>query len=242
MASRIFFLAVFSFSCYAAWGKSCDVPSRFWCDTPELAAECGVYHQCKEHEWTQYLDAPLVDLTLYYETLCPDCQNFWKGMLYPTYQKIGSIMNLTVVPYGNAREYKDGDHWRFDCQHGEEECLGNIIQTCAIAIVQNKSVYIPFIHCMETSGISVKSAAEKCAKQFPVPLGEIMNCSTSKRGNELEHQMAVKTDALKPPHQYVPWVTLNGVHTEKIEKEAEANLLKLICDTYQGQKPAACNQ
>ena len=33
----------------------------------------------------------------------------------------------------------------------------------------------------------------------------------SSQGVEFEHQMAVKTDALSPPHQYVPYVTLNGV-------------------------------
>ncbi|XP_012943105.1 gamma-interferon-inducible lysosomal thiol reductase [Aplysia californica] len=242
MASSIFLLALLSVSCCAAWGKSCDVPSRFWCETRELAAECGVYHQCKEREWTQYPDAPLVDFTLYYETLCPFCQRFWTVELFPTYQKIGHIMNVTVVPYGNAREHKDGDLWKFECQHGEEECLGNIIQTCTIAIVQNKTQYFPFINCMEGSSVSIKAAAEKCAKQFPVPLEDIMNCTVSKRGNELEHEMAVKTDNLRPPHTGVPWVTLNGIHTDKIENEALTNLMKLICDTYQGKKPAACDQ
>ena len=32
------------------------------------------------------------------------------------------------------------------------------------------------------------------------------------------------------------------VHTEKIEEEAMDNLKALVCNTYQGTKPAACSQ
>jgi len=50
--------------------------------------------------------------------------------------------------------------------------------------------------------------------------------------NQLQHRYAVQTENLQPAHQYVPWVTINGVHTEEIEREAESDLVKLICKTY----------
>lgn len=34
-------------------------------------------------------EAPKVAFTLYYESLCPDCQQFIGQQLYPTYLKIG---------------------------------------------------------------------------------------------------------------------------------------------------------
>ena len=51
----------------------------------------------------------------------------------------------------------------------------------------------------------------QCAKELKINYGPIKNCTVSDMGNQLEHQMALKTNSLSPPHQYVPWVTLNGV-------------------------------
>lgn len=59
-----------------------------------------------------------------------------------------------------------------------------------------------------------------------------MNCTRNPLGNKLQHDNAVKTENLQPQHQYVPWVTVNGEHTEHIEQEAERDLVRLICKTY----------
>ena len=50
-------------------------------------------------------DAAPVKVTLYYESLCPDCKQFIQSQLWPTYQKLSStgILDLEMVPYGNAR-------------------------------------------------------------------------------------------------------------------------------------------
>jgi interferon gamma-inducible protein 30 len=50
------------------------------------------------------------------------------------------------------------------------------------------------------------------------------------RGYEL--LMAEKTNKLNPPKKDVPWITINGQHTEDIQTKAESHLLKLVCDTY----------
>ncbi|CAG5132987.1 unnamed protein product [Candidula unifasciata] len=237
----VILLSTVAFLQVCVTASACNIPSRFWCDSKEIALQCGVYEQCKKYQWTLRQDATPVDFTLYYESLCPDCKQFIPRILYPTYLKLASITNLTLVPYGNARERQVGSRWEFTCQHGQEECLGNIIATCTIAIVKNIDVYFPFLNCMEATNQQPRTAAEQCATQFKVPLNEILNCTTSDYGNQLEHQMALKTDALVPRHKYVPWVTLNGVHTEAIQYEAQYNLKKLLCDAYQGVKPPACS-
>lgn len=192
-------------------------------------------------------EAPRVSLALYFESLCPDCQLFIRKQLYPTYLKVGEILNLTLVPYGNAEERRSGDKWVFECQHGPKECQGNLIETCAIALLKNISVSFPFIHCFEENTEKSEDPqpaeiAEKCAKSLGIDYPPIETCVSGPQGNSLEHQMAVKTNALKPQHEYVPWVTLNGKHTEKLQREAENNLLKLVCKYYTGPKPSACEQ
>lgn len=184
-----------------------------------------------------------VGITLYYESLCPGCRAFIANQLYPTYTKVKDIMDVTLVPYGNAQESWDGQQWRFSCQHGEAECVGNLIEVCAISHLANVSTYFPFIHCFETyiSSSNPRSAAEYCAKLARIDYAVIDKCASGAEGNKLEHEMAARTNALEPPHQYVPWVTMNGKHTNEIQNEATENLLKLVCDNYMGTKPSACN-
>ena len=192
-------------------------------------------------------DAPKVALTLYFESLCPDCQLFIRQQLYPTYLKVGEIVNLTLVPYGNAEETRKGDKWVFECQHGPKECQGNLIETCALHQLNNISVSFPFIHCFEekterSQDPQPTAIAVKCANSMGIEYAPIYTCVNGPLGNELEHKMAQKTNALEPQHEYVPWVTINGNHTEKLQQEAENDLLKLVCKTYTGTKPSACHQ
>ena len=77
-----------------------------------------------------------------------------------------------------------------------------------------------------------RKVATKCAAKTKIDFSKIDACTKSALGNQLEHQYAVQTDQLQPPHQYVPWVTVNGVHTEEIENEALSDLIGLICRTY----------
>jgi interferon gamma-inducible protein 30 len=185
--------------------------------------------------------ADKVKIALYYETMCPGCIEFITESLYPAFMAVFDITDLLMVPYGNAEEEKEGDHWKFTCQHGEPECEGNLIQTCAIHLVNNNmTAVMPFIYCMQASGDLPHDSGPTCAKQHGIDFNAVTKCMTTPLGNKLQHDMAVLTDNLKPPHQYTPWFTLNGVHTEHIQDLAEANLKKLICDTYKGPKPDAC--
>ena len=219
--------------------EQCSLPPSVWCSSPDVAKHCHVEKQCDAFS-NPSNESPLVNFTLYFESECPFCREFIITQLYPTFKSIGDIMRLTLVPYGNAREKKVGDKWVFTCQHGEGECYGNLIETCAIHF-NNITSYVPFIFCVEKSPSGVKASAPKCAEKFGLDYDKIISCVEGPLGNQLEHEMALKTEGLQPPRKYVPWVTLNGFHTKKIQNEAMKDLKGLICETYQGSpKPKAC--
>jgi len=179
-----------------------------------------------------------VNVELYFESYCPSCIQWLTGQLYPTWQNNGmaAIMNITIYPYGNAQESYDGSQWQFTCQHGDQECQGNIILTCAIRLNPDVKQWLPFANCME-GGNDPVSSAQGCAQQTNLDWSRINECTTSSQGNQWEHEMAQATDNLDPPHQYTPWVMVNGAHST----DAENQLQPVVCAAWQGAPPPACS-
>ncbi|CAH1773968.1 unnamed protein product [Owenia fusiformis] len=224
--------------------EPCNHAPSVWCSSEEIARSCGVVDQCRRNVWAVNDKAKPVNVTLYYESLCPGCRAFITQQLFPAFNKIRKIMNVTLIPYGNAHEKQSGDKWVFTCQHGVEECIGNIIESCTIHIVQNISAYFPFIDCIEKSKELPRNIANKCARQHNLEkvYPDIEKCANGPVGDMVEHSMAILTEGLKPPHKYTPWIVVNGMHTDTIQEEAQRNLIKFVCKTYKGTKPSECMQ
>ncbi|XP_036940762.1 gamma-interferon-inducible lysosomal thiol reductase isoform X2 [Acanthopagrus latus] len=219
--------------------SSCTYSPHKWCSSLGSAIKCGVFKQCLESNFTRSHDSvDKVEVALYYESLCPGCRNFFVFSLFPTWLMLADIMTVTLVPYGNAQEKNVTGKYVFECQHGKEECLGNLIETCLLNMTD---LAIPMIFCMESS-TDVINNGQMCTKLYKPDLnwGDVMKCVNGDQGNQLMHQNALKTKALNPPHDYVPWVTINGEHTEDLQEKAMNSLFNLVCSLYKGKKPPAC--
>ncbi|XP_075579934.1 gamma-interferon-inducible lysosomal thiol reductase [Pelecanus crispus] len=217
----------------------CDYPAHLWCSSREIAVACQAESRCAN--LSRPAAAP-VELSLYYESLCPACREFLVQELFTTWLLLpAEAMTITLVPYGNAEERNVSGKWHFQCQHGPEECLGNMIEACLMHEAQNFSTYFPVIFCLE-SGSSVTKNLEACLQVYAPQLdgGRIAACVQGDAGAALMHRNAQLTQALDPPHQYVPWIVVNGKHTDELQAQAQASLLGLICRLYQGEKPEAC--
>ncbi|XP_019393988.1 PREDICTED: gamma-interferon-inducible lysosomal thiol reductase [Crocodylus porosus] len=131
--------------------------------------------------------------------------------------------------------------WQFECQHGAEECLGNMMEACLMDVLQDFDVYFLTIFCME-SGSSVTGNLGACLQVYAptVNPSDIMACVKGDQGIKLMHNNAQRTDALQPPHSYVPWIVVNGKHTDALQAQAQSALFNLVCELYTGPKPDAC--
>ncbi|KAM9790781.1 gamma-interferon-inducible lysosomal thiol reductase [Syngnathus typhle] len=198
-----------------------------------------VLKQCHHANLTKARQAgEPVQLDVYYESLCPDCILYLTRVLYPTWVLLQDILSVHLVPFGNAQESSSGSKYVFKCQHGEQECLGNMIQTCLLNMSDNAFL---IIFCMEAS-TDVIASAKSCVNLYSPQLSwdRLMSCVDGDVGNQLMHQNALRTNALDPPHTFVPWVTINGVHTDDLQKKATTSLFPFICSMYKGIKPVVC--
>jgi len=222
--------------------SQCNVSPQYWCDSKEIAEQCGVIHACYNH-WQTFQKAEPVSVELYYESLCPDCREFISDQFYPSWVLLqdSGILSVDLIAYGNAHESQlSSGQWNYTCQHGPKECEGNLIENCIMdATNYNTDMYMPIIFCIENSSDPL-AAAEKCVVSGNLNWKHIESCSKGDQGNALMHKAAVKTDALKPPHKYVPWIVANGVHTEELQDAAQKDFFKFVCDMYKGTKPKEC--
>ncbi|XP_069783854.1 gamma-interferon-inducible lysosomal thiol reductase-like isoform X3 [Narcine bancroftii] len=151
-------------SCVLLWGLGevvggpvCRYPPTQWCSTYQIASACQVVHHCLETKQLKVSEP--VHISLYYECLCEGCRGFLVLQLFPTWLLLNEVMNVTLVPYGNTMERNESGKWIFNCQHGQEECTGNMIEACLMHTLQNVKRFFPIIFCME-SAPDVISAAQ----------------------------------------------------------------------------------
>ena len=177
---------------------------------------------------------PLIPkIQVYIESLCPDCVDFITKSFKDFYEKVDkpNLAEVEFIPYGNAKEVYNTttNQYDFTCQHGENECYGNLIETCAIQ-VQGRVQSYKTILCIESNIASYKldfdNTLKYCLSDDENTLKEIQNCVESDMGNYYEHQMAQKTDT---NHKWVPWVVVDGVHDENVENQIISSLIDYLC-------------
>ncbi|KAH6940661.1 hypothetical protein HPB50_004080 [Hyalomma asiaticum] len=155
---------------------------------------------------------PKVSVEVFYETYCPDSRNFVLEQLNSTYAELSNIMQLQLVPYGKASRRELPNKWySFDCQHGDKECYGNLLQTCVIKHYPEPSQHLPLVVCM-FSARNPNRAYESCAKKQGFDLEALQKCVSGKEGNDLQLRFAEWTESVngKGRLDFVPWIRMNG--------------------------------
>jgi len=198
-----------------------------------------------------------VKLEIHYETLCPYCTSLIGTDLKSLWNdaEFRERLDVSMYPAGNVKIFPveglsegwrafhpdlvgDGFEHIFQCQHGEEECLGNMIQACAMKMLDEPADYMPFLFCMESAEESVENAAFRCAKETTtLDARDVVTCTQTAEANKMMFSISNYSDSLSPPRQHAPWVVINGNHEEKADN---GDLLESLCSAFEPPLPAAC--
>jgi len=184
-----------------------------------------------------------LQVDVFYEALCPDSKNFFLDTLSPTlhqFNQINQYISVTMVPYGKAQTTQTNPY-QFSCQHGSQECQGNLYHNCAQKYIKNQSLRIKFISCMfeavlpsMSSSLDWYQIAGECSEQLGLSsqLGRIKTCATDLEGSQLHYQAGLLTGS----RTFIPTVEMSaggkGVKMVLDSREMVRNLGKEICDLY----------
>ena len=90
-----------------------------------------------------------VAIKIYYESLCPYSRQYVIDQLYPTYNsELGKYLNIELFPIALHYTPDGSGGWNFECQHGNNECVGNQYQVCLIDQIKEESIQIAALNCI----------------------------------------------------------------------------------------------
>ena len=171
-------------------------------------------------------------IQVYIESLCPDCVNFITHSFKDFFEKVSkpNLAEIEFIPFGNAKEKynEQTQKWEFTCQHEENECYGNIIETCIIQKLGRVNSYKQIL-CIESNiekyNLNFDDTLNFCFNNDESQINQIKQCAQSDLGNIYQHQMAQKTGN----HLYVPWILVDGVHDVDAENQILESLIDYLC-------------
>mmetsp|Transcript_31297 Transcript_31297/g.89815 ORF Transcript_31297/g.89815 Transcript_31297/m.89815 type:complete len:275 (-) Transcript_31297:118-942(-) len=218
-----------------------------------IQSEAAIMHRQRIHG-----QPGSVHLDVFYESMCPYCHKFFNETLRFFWQddEIRPLVDLDLHPAGNLQAIpmasvskgylfwhpeKTNHSYVYLCQHGESECLGNLIHMCAKKVLVDPDKYMPLYFCMAAQPESVpEKSSYGCMEELSIEPEPIRDCVQSPTANEEMFAVIQADVGLDPPRKYVPWVVLNGKHLEI--QDGKADLRTAICSALGENAPESCSQ
>jgi len=96
--------------------------------------------------------ADKLKMTLFVESLCPDCKHTVTTSFTPAINNgLLDMVDLDYVVAGNASDDKfvrGSGAYNFTCQHGSVECLANVYENCVVRLDSNRKRALQTVGCM----------------------------------------------------------------------------------------------
>jgi len=208
-------------------------------EEPKQAKEAAAAPVAPKKKSSLAITGDKVKVGFYMESMCPGCKYFTTHVLSTLLvdNDFNKMVDFQLYPYGNGQLTGT----QIDCQHGAPECEGNQILACLQhhhPITDSDAGFVPTFVCMEGKDGLPKDEFKDCADANGLDTAAqetILACAAGDEGQKLALEAAVATESLNPPHEYAPWVTLNG----KPLRDDAYELQEQVCGAYKGSAPAA---
>ncbi|XP_063385288.1 GILT-like protein 1 [Cydia fagiglandana] len=177
-------------------------------------------------------------LSVYYESQCVDSKVFVLEQLRPALQLLDKHIKLQLVPFGKSRSVNYGDDG-FECQHGPSECLGNMVQDCALYQMRHQSnlEQLAYVACEMESEAGSRGSLE-CVRRAGLRTEQVENCLNSRQGTELQLDSEYLTLLMKP--KFIPTITVDLLFDQHVQDNALVDLTETLCAEPVLEKTAAC--
>ncbi|XP_030370992.1 GILT-like protein 2 [Scaptodrosophila lebanonensis] len=162
-----------------------------------------------------------LSITLYYETLCPDCMEFVTEQLYPSMRKHLPFTELTLVPYGNAQKMANG---RIICQHGPKECELNAVHACILEHFDIKRALL-LIECMMHNWTNL---LPQCSSRYNLNVDDVNNCIRTRTVDEILKKYGEET----VPHNGVPAIAVDNHYNITEQNLLSDHFDRVFCAKY----------
>merc|ERR1719228_1423521 len=173
------------------------------------------------------------ELAVYYESLCPYSRDFITQDLFPAYQAVGEFLNVRFIAYGNAQTSgNEVDGYTIECQHGERECYGNVVQACTVHYVTDEASQVYLMNCM-AAAYKPDEAGPTCFLELQLDFAPVQACVEGPEGLSLHMMNGEEHNSLSPPAPGVPWPTWDGVGGEEVADETDRlGVVGYLCQYY----------
>ncbi|XP_050308177.1 GILT-like protein 1 [Anthonomus grandis grandis] len=184
-----------------------------------------------------------VDISLYFEALCPDSLNFIINQLHPNWEDIKDHVNIKFIPFGKSHSLEGGT--RFVCQHGSKECKGNRIMSCALHRIPDQTLQVQYLRCFmdvyKNVVFSDNENGSKCAVLLNLDSTDITeNCYNTKEGTKLQLQAEIDTNTVGP--KFVPTIVYNGVFDQRLQDRSLSNFRDVVCGLISQYDSQGCSR
>ncbi|GBO36240.1 hypothetical protein AVEN_154553-1, partial [Araneus ventricosus] len=76
-----------------------------------------------------------------------------------------------------------------------------------------------------------------CARRLSLDWKSISKCAEGEEGQRILYRNGELTKALQPPVTFVPWININRVHTNEIQRRSLRDLKSVVCEAYKVPHP-----